>query len=98
MALTKKKLVTIIAPESAADDLVAVLGKIARGLSVVAARGRGEHGERPNLWHSGNIQIETVVAPSDVERILAAVEACPSETPPVAWISDVEVWPEHKFG
>lgn len=97
MPLAKKKLVTIIAPESAEEDLVAALGKIARGLSVVSARGRGEHGERPNLWHSGNIQIEMIVAPPDVERVIAVLEHYPSETRPVAWIADVEVWPENKF-
>ena len=97
MSLAKKKLVTIIAPESAEDELVDALASITRGLSVVPARGRGRHGERPNLWHSGNIQIETVVAPSDVEPVLAVLERFPPETPCVAWVADVEAWPAKKF-
>ena len=51
MPLTKKELVTIIAPVAAGRPRRRPRQN-RRGLSVVAARGRGEHGERPNLWHS----------------------------------------------
>jgi len=97
MPLAQKKLVTIIAPESGEDDLVAALAKVTRGLSIVPARGRGEHGERPNVWHSGNIQVEAVVSPAEVERVLAVLERLPTETPVVAWVSDIDAWPANKF-
>ena len=98
MPLAKKKLITIITPESTEEELVEALAKISRGLSVVDARGRGVHGERPNLWHSGNVQIETVVGAADVERIVAILDRFAADVPMVAWISDVEAWPATKFG
>lgn len=97
MSLAKKKLVTIIVPETAEPALVEALAKVTHGLSVVPARGRGEHGERPNVWHAGNVQIETVVAPANVERVLTVLERIRHTTPVVAWISDVEAWPADKF-
>lgn len=97
MSFAKKKLITIIAPESAEDELIEALASITRGLSVVPARGRGAHGQRPNLWHSGNIQVEAIVAPSDVEPIVAVLERFAADMPCVAWVTDVEAWPAKKF-
>ena len=97
MSLAKKKLITIIVPDSAEDELIAALASITRGLSVVPARGRGAHGERPNLWRSGNVQVEAIVAPSDVEPIVAVLERFVEDMPCVAWIADVEAWPAKKF-
>lgn len=97
MAFAKKKLITIIAPESVEEELVAALARISGGVSVVDARGRGAHGERPDLWHSGNVQIETVVAASLVDRIAALLKRFSPDMPMVAWIADVEAWPAEKF-
>jgi hypothetical protein len=97
MSLAKKKLVTIIVPETIETAVVEALAKITHGLSLVPARGRGAHGERPNVWHPANVQIETVVASEAVERVLAALERFRPTTPVVAWITDVEAWPADKF-
>lgn len=98
MLLAKKKLVTIIAPEAVEDPLVEALAPVTRGLSVVPARGLGAHGARPNQWRSGNLQIETLVAAADVERLLDVLERFPTTDPPlIAWVADVEAWPAKKF-
>src|SRR5512139_4021984 len=98
MALIKKKLITIIVPETAEPAVADALSTVTRGFSAVAAGGRGKHGERPDVWHSGNFQIETIVDVSEVDRVLAVLEPFLPGTPLLAWVSDVEAWPAARFG
>jgi hypothetical protein len=98
MAFAKRKLVTIVVPEGAEPAVAKALGSITTGFSVVAARGRGEHGARPDVWRSGNVQIEVIVSATDMERVEAILDRFYPETALVAWVVDVDAWPPVKFG
>lgn len=94
-----RKLVTIIAPESAEDSLMDDITAMGGGVSAVGVRGRGTHGVRPDMWHSANVQLQTVLDEPEAMRLLAHLEQryLPT-TAMVAWVSDVAAWPAKKIG
>ena len=93
-----RKLVTIIAPDSAEESLAAEITGMGVGLSILEVRGLGKHGARPDPWHGANVEIRTVMDEATTERLLQRLERkfLPT-TDLIVWVSDVEAWPVSRF-
>ncbi|MBK6463731.1 MAG: hypothetical protein IPF92_22405 [Myxococcales bacterium] len=97
-AMVPQKLVTLVVPESAEEEIVAEIRRMGVGVSLLEVRGKGKHGVRPDPWHGGNIEIRAVMGADRATRLLQRLEAehLPT-TNIVAWVSDVEAWPASRF-
>jgi len=93
------KLLTVLTSESMERTLMDdFLAAGAHGCTAVSARGRGQHGQRPSHWASGNVRLEVLGDAALIDKILRSLERYEKDSPLTCWISDVAVWPTEKFG
>jgi hypothetical protein len=96
-ATVPRKLVTLVAPESAEDFLTDEITSLGFGLSVIGVRGKGKHGHRPDPWHGANIEVRTVMDEAGVAALFLRLAPKLATTDILAWVSDVQAWPAARF-
>lgn len=98
LVLVPQKLVTLVVPDSAEEEIVAEIRRMGVGVSLVEVRGAGKHGARPDPWHGSNIEVRAVMDADRANRLLRHLEAKHLPTTNiVAWVSDVVAWPASRF-
>ncbi len=97
-ATLPRKLVTLVAPESAEESLVAEITAMGFGLTILEVRGAGKHGARPDPWHGANIEIRAVMDAASAARLLERLEhKYLATTNLIGWVTDTEAWPAARF-
>ena len=93
------KLVTIIAPCTLEDTILAELVEIGvTGYTTVKVHGHGKHGARRlGLFDEPNIRIDTLVSAELARAILGRMDARAAESALVAFALDAEAVPRHHF-
>ena len=93
MPLVPRKLVTVVAPESAEESLTQAISALGLGVSGVPTHGKGRHGVRPDPWHGANVELHVVTTEAGLTPLFDMLEKqfLPA-TNLFAWVSDVSVW------
>lgn len=96
--LVPQKLVTLVVPDSAEEEIVAEIRRMGVGVSLLEVRGAGKHGARPDPWHGSNTEIRAVMDADRAERLLRRLETDHLPTTNiVGWVSDVQAWSAARF-
>jgi hypothetical protein len=99
VATASVKLVTIMAPVTLGDRIVAELRDIGvTGYTTARANGWGGHGARQfGLSEEPNIRIDTLVSVEMACAILARIDARAAEDGLIAYVLDAEAVPRRHF-